>query len=436
MRKEPCLRNAADIVAASLLAVAGGLLLLNILRPRQRTAVQAFGERPPVQEAPIDLREEPKLQPVPEPELPAFLSGPPRRRHAPWIYLASSGVIHSILAVYLFLAQGSVRIQPSPAPKYRLQILHLRRPTHSEEEAGKAAYAQRGSAGRGSGGRSIVSRPTELQQAAMRASVPSPQTLVVAGAPAALKLNQAIPLPELAAWWMVPLPSQKLSAPSPTVAHGEPLPDFVPTAGINIVSLPEPPHRAPAVVTIPEVNQSAASQSASGAVSVSAPALPSATTGNSSPANATAAASSASGGGSMARIDLPPDGRVASAILGQSAHLPGRVVSTIYLKVGLRRTWILEYWTAGNAGGVDAPWAYHMLRPEVAIPGDAEAVIVRATLNVEGRLEHFAMLAPDPWPQQDALFRVLGEWRFRAAARNGQAIRADVLLVIPRQPEE
>jgi hypothetical protein len=72
----------------------------------------------------------------------------------------------------------------------------------------------------------------------------------------------------------------------------------------------------------------------------------------------------------------------------------GLVVSTIYLPMGLKKSWIMEYWTAGGdktpakggTGGVEAPWPYLMFRPEAELPPDADAVLVRGSLNAEGQL--------------------------------------------------
>ena len=115
--------------------------------------------------------------------------------------------------------------------------------------------------------------------------------------------------------------------------------------------------------------------------------------------------------------------------------MPGRVVATVFLRVGLRKNWTLEYWLQGGTTALDPPWAYTMFRPNFTLPPEADALLVRGRLNVEGRLEQLAMLAPVEWAQKDSLFRALEQWKFRAAAKNGQPVAVEVLLVIPRQDE-
>jgi hypothetical protein len=46
------------------------------------------------------------------------------------------------------------------------------------------------------------------------------------------------------------------------------------------------------------------------------------------------------------------------------------------------------------------------------------------------------MLLPAEWAHRNSLLHALQQWKFRPASRNGQAQAVEVLLVIPRQPEE
>jgi hypothetical protein len=137
------------------------------------------------------------------------------------------------------------------------------------------------------------------------------------------------------------------------------------------------------------------------------------------------------------RIDLPPDSKPRSQILGESAQIPGRIVATIYLKMGLAKNWILEYWTPGSsAAGLQAPWPYTMFRPDPALPADTDALLVRAHLTVEGKLEGLALMAPTEWTRKTELFQALEQWRFRPAMRKGEAVAVELLLVVPQQPEQ
>jgi hypothetical protein len=75
------------------------------------------------------------------------------------------------------------------------------------------------------------------------------------------------------------------------------------------------------------------------------------------------------------RIDLPRNSRPPISVLGESVaeqfpetvgRMSSRVVSTIYLRVGLKRNWTLEYClpagsaegpAKGGAAALDPPWA-------------------------------------------------------------------------------
>jgi hypothetical protein len=308
--------------------------------------------------------------------------------------------------------------KPKDLQKYSIRILHLRPPSPSDVVAGAASEELWGMLHLKS-----IDRPS-----AGRASLPAPQTLIVERAPPDLKLKQAIPLPIAVSW-------RALQALPPNEEHVRldakqaPAPEPSPPK-VNVISLPEPTHRAPDAVVIPMVNQSDApdSQGRESAGSASIPV-----------AQADLAEVRVGGDGAdpnLVRIKLPPDSKPQAVILGESPQIPGRIVSTVFISVGLPKNWTLEYWTPGNSSAPDAPWPYTMFRPNITLPAEANALLVRGLLTVEGRLEQLAMLAPAELAQKDSLFQALGQWIFRPAAKNGQAVAVEVLMVIPRQPKE
>ena len=152
----------------------------------------------------------------------------------------------------------------------------------------------------------------------------------------------------------------------------------------------------------------------------------------------------------LTRIELPPHSRPPVSLLGLSVagqygevanQMQARVVSTIYLDMGLKKRWILEYWTAqpDQKGGItrlDAPWPYVMLRPKVEFSPGENVVLIRGVLTTEGQLQDLSPLLPPHRSREDRLFEALAQWKFRPASRNGQPLPVEVLLVIPRQPEE
>jgi hypothetical protein len=137
----------------------------------------------------------------------------------------------------------------------------------------------------------------------------------------------------------------------------------------------------------------------------------------------------------VARIELPADGRPRASVLVESPYIPGHIVATIYLKIGVPKDWMLEYWIPGAAAGLAAPWPYVMLRPQVKIPSQAETLLVRGRLTAEGHLEQLCLLGPGEFPGQSALFEALGQWKFRPALKSGNPVAVEILLVIPRQPD-
>jgi len=155
------------------------------------------------------------------------------------------------------------------------------------------------------------------------------------------------------------------------------------------------------------------------------------------------------------RIDLPRDGKPPVSVLGESmaeqyeesaGHMSSRVVFTIFLRVGLTRNWKLEYClpagsadadARGDGSALDPPWAYTMFRPKDLLRGaDSDVILVHGILDTAGRLGQLTLLLPAEWRGRQAFFRALEQWEFRPAAKNGQPVSVEVLLIIPQQPSE
>jgi hypothetical protein len=151
------------------------------------------------------------------------------------------------------------------------------------------------------------------------------------------------------------------------------------------------------------------------------------------------------------RITQPKDGKFSVVVIGSSAAeaypdsiglMTGKVIYTVYLKVGLRKSWILQYClpgpveqklvTKGSATRLDAPWPFLMLRPDLA---NSDALMLHGLVNTEGRFEKLALVLPAGFPQKDLLVSSLRQWEFRPAKRDGQSIAVEVLLIIPEETE-
>jgi hypothetical protein len=157
---------------------------------------------------------------------------------------------------------------------------------------------------------------------------------------------------------------------------------------------------------------------------------------------------------SLHKLTLPRDGKFGVVVLGSSASeaypdsvglMTGKVIYTVYLKVGLRKNWILQYCVPGaveqtflakgSATPLDAPWPFLMLRPDLAMGSGADALMVRGLVNVEGHFEQLALVLPNAFPQKELLLSSLRKWEFRPAKRDQQPIAVEVLLIIPGEAE-
>jgi hypothetical protein len=279
-----------------------------------------------------------------------------------------------------------------------------------------------------------LSRPNNEQHVA---------DLEIARAPASLPPS----LPVVSAT-TVPFQIEGAEAGHQMPETASPAANDVPTT--NIISVPAAALLAKDTVIVPKVSQAAASQP---------PGMPTGDSNSPAGAGSNASAGNAprdvvnSEPGALTRIDQPRDGKFSVSVLGASVAdqypersdlMRGRVVSTVYLNVGLKKSWILEYSAAaaqsapqtGSTATPEAPWAFLMLRPNVSIPPEADAILVHSLLTVEGKFDEMSVVLPSEWAQKDTLLNALRQWRFRPATKNGQPVAVEVLLIVPRQPED
>jgi hypothetical protein len=163
---------------------------------------------------------------------------------------------------------------------------------------------------------------------------------------------------------------------------------------------------------------------------------------------------SGSGSGSgdqpgMQRITLPKDGQFGVVVVGSSleekfpetAELwSGRMAYTVYLHVGLAKSWILQYSlprsaeaaAGGNIARIDAPWPYNIVRPNIP-PGEinADALMVHGIVNRSGRFEELSVAFPPDFAQSQFVLDALEQWQFRPAMQDGQPAAVEILLLIP-----
>lgn len=154
-------------------------------------------------------------------------------------------------------------------------------------------------------------------------------------------------------------------------------------------------------------------------------------------------------GRSYARITLPKTGQFGVVVVGstmddeypETAQVwKGRLTYSVYLHVGMAKSWILQYSlprtadvsTSGNANHIEAPWPYYIVRPNLA-DGDvnADALMVRGVVNETGRFESLAVVFPSDFTQRTFVLDALHQWQFRPATQNGKPARVEILLIIP-----
>jgi hypothetical protein len=149
------------------------------------------------------------------------------------------------------------------------------------------------------------------------------------------------------------------------------------------------------------------------------------------------------------QITLARDGQFSAVVVGASIEdqypelssvWRGRMAYTVYLHVGLRRSWTLEYAATADdeaaAGGavthLEAPWPFSIVRPNLPSGAfNSDALMVHGYVNTDGRFEDLEIAFPADFPEAGFVLKTLAEWQFRPASAEGKPARVEVLLVIP-----
>jgi len=171
-----------------------------------------------------------------------------------------------------------------------------------------------------------------------------------------------------------------------------------------------------------------------------------------SPVNSSTGAEAA-GSETVDHIQLPPNGRFGVVVVGasQTDQYPeagdiwtDRVAYTVYLHVGLPKTWILQYGLlqaaqangSGSVTHLEAPWPYDIFRPNLLSADiNADALIVHGVLNASGKLEQLAVAFPEGFPRATFVVNVLSRWQFRPASQDGKPTPVEILLIIPEEDD-
>ncbi len=152
-------------------------------------------------------------------------------------------------------------------------------------------------------------------------------------------------------------------------------------------------------------------------------------------------------------IALSKEGHFAAVIVGNdlSGEFPelagawsGRIAYTVNLRVGLSKSWTMQYSlprnsdaaTGGAVAHLEAPWPYNIVRPNLASGAiGADYLMVHGFINSSGRFEGLSVVFPQPFSIAQFVLAALQRWQFRPSTLNGRPTKVEVMLIIPEQFE-
>ncbi|HUE01665.1 MAG TPA: hypothetical protein VMR62_18990 [Bryobacteraceae bacterium] len=237
----------------------------------------------------------------------------------------------------------------------------------------------------------------------------------------------------------------------------------------NVVSIPEIPVPPAGVFRLPGGNQSAPAAPASGhetANGRSAAAVavhiedPGVSGSSGSPGHGSVVGTNETTGGQdtdksaasrpVTKVVLPADGHftvmiessAANEFEGTEGALSGKVVYTVYVRVGAGKEWVLQYCLpqaveqslslSGKRMPMEAPYPYLMLRPELSFGPDVDYVILHGMVTAEGKFDQLSYVTePEEQSEKDQLLHSLQQWQLRPGKMDGKPIALEILLIIP-----
>jgi hypothetical protein len=314
-----------------------------------------------------------------------------------------------------------------------------------------------------------------------------------------------VPINDLPRLPQMPATTSPVHTPGPEVALKIPqivLPDPSEANIANVISIPDVPVRASNLVVLPPVNQIApqavagagtgtgqgggggAQSLASARAGLAAPGLGGVQSGTDDGKSGSRLGNAASVGGAgttvvvgaaggsansvgaaagaggalgfdtreVTRLTLPKEGQYGVVVMGSEAAAPypestgalgGKMVYTVYLKVGLRKSWILQYClpngvapkthVAGTGTPFEAPYPFFIMRPNTLDSQEPDYVLVHGIVTVDGKFDRLTLIFPVDLEKKSLLLNSLKLWEFRPAKRDGEKTEVEVLLIIPRQ---
>lgn len=185
-------------------------------------------------------------------------------------------------------------------------------------------------------------------------------------------------------------------------------------------------------------------------------------TGSGNGGNGTGAAAGGGGSGNglgsapateVAKVVRSRTGEYEVAVVQSSGVVPGSVgllkgrpVYSVYVAVGARKEWILQYCLRGTDAKaapaqvvqlgaltpVSAPFAFTILRPSMRFRNsDARYGFIHGYVNAAGRFEQLAEVGEPVIENLTPVLHALEQWEFRPASKDGQPAVVEILLCIP-----
>jgi hypothetical protein len=129
-----------------------------------------------------------------------------------------------------------------------------------------------------------------------------------------------------------------------------------------------------------------------------------------------------------------------------TAKLTGRPIYTVYVPVGTRKEWVLQYCIPrsseplmqqgnvvrlGNPAPVKPPYPLVTFRPSGMVQQGSSYILIHGFVDAGGRFKDLDVLRSANSQTSQMVLSCLALWEFRPATRDGVPVLVEILLAIP-----
>ena len=148
-------------------------------------------------------------------------------------------------------------------------------------------------------------------------------------------------------------------------------------------------------------------------------------------------------------FDVVVQSSAADAFPESVGRMTGKPIYTVYLEVGGRKEWIMQYCIPqtngparqvsanlvhlGNPAPIKAPFPLITVRPPDELHRESY-VLIHGMVDTSGRFQELQVITSAAGHRAERILAYLAQWEFRPATQDGRPVLVEVILAVPPEP--